>query len=85
MILGADLVYKRQGVAELLAVLRRLLKTSPNAQLLLGHCSRHMRVDEMLFTGLRALGLALTRVASSQQDARVSVYRHLPSQHCDLG
>lgn len=78
IILGADLVYKRQGVAELLAILKHLLKSSPNAQLLLGHCSRHVRVDESLFAGLKTLGLAVTRVASSAQDARVSIYRHLP-------
>ncbi len=83
MITGADLVYKRQGVAELLAILRRLLKTSPKANLLLGHCSRHVRVDDSLFAGLKDLGLAVTRVASSERDARVSIYRHLPSQHCN--
>ena len=78
MVLGADLVYNKQGVAWLLATLRRLLQTSPNAQLLLGHCSRHVCVDEQLFAGLESLGSAVTRVASSEQDARVSIHRHLP-------
>ena len=76
MILGADLVYKQQGVTWLLATLRRLLQTSPNVQLLLGHCSRHVCVDEQLFAGLEALGLEVIRVGSSELDARVSIYRH---------
>ena len=78
IILGADLVYNKQGVAQLLATLTSLLRTSPNMQLLLGHCSRHVLVDELLFAGLDSLGFALTRVASSEKDARVSIYRHLP-------
>lgn len=77
MILGADLVYNRQGVAQLLATLRRLLGKSSNVQLLLGHCSRHVCVDQLLFAGLHAIGLAVTKVASSEQDGRVSLYRYV--------
>lgn len=77
MILGADLVYNRQGVAQLLATLKSLIKTSPKVRLLLGHCSRHSFVDELLAAGLEAIGLAVARVAVSDRDARVSIYRHL--------
>ena len=78
MIVGADLVYNRQGVAQLLATLRRLLSKSPGVQMLLGHCSRHECVDQLLFAGLTDVGIAVTRVASSEQDGRVKVYRHVP-------
>ena len=77
MILGADLVYSRQGIAQLLATLKSLLKTSPDVHLLLGHCSRHSIVDELLSAGLEAIGLAVATVAISDRDARVSIYRHL--------
>ena len=77
MILGADLVYSRQGVAQLLATLKSLIKSTPDVCLLLGHCSRHSFVDELLSAGLEAIGLAVAIVAVSDWDARVSVYRHL--------
>ena len=78
VILGADLVYNRAGVVQLLLAMQRLIKASPDAAVMLGHCSRHTEVDDALMSGLKEMGLTLHRVAASQQDRRVSVYIHLP-------
>ena len=79
VIFGADLVYNRTGVLQLLPAMQRLLKALPDVAVMLGHCSRHADVDDALMSGLEELGLALHRVADSQQDPRVSVYIHSPA------
>ncbi|CAK0754517.1 hypothetical protein CVIRNUC_002304 [Coccomyxa viridis] len=79
VIFGADLVYNRTGVLQLLPAMQRLLKALPDVAVMLGHCSRHADVDDALMSGLKELGLALHRVAASQQDPRVSVYIHSPA------
>ena len=78
VIMGADLVYNRAGVSHLLPAIEGLTKVSPHVAVMLGHCSRHANVDDALMSGLEGMGLALHRVAASQQDPRVSVYIHLP-------
>ena len=85
VIFGADLVYNRRGVSQLLPAMQRLGKASPGAAVMLGHCSRHADVDDALMSGLKELGLAPHRVATSQQDPRVSVYIHLPGGHLRQG
>ena len=78
VIFGADLVYTRPGVLQLLPAMQRLIKASPDVAVMLGHCSRHADVDDALMSGLKELGLTPHRVAASQQDPRVSVYIHSP-------
>ena len=78
VILGADLVYNKSGVSQLLAAMKGLTKASPGVAVMMGHCSRHADVDDALMIGLKKLGMALHRVAASQHDPRVSVYVHLP-------
>ena len=78
VIFGADLVYNRPGVLQLLPAMQCLTKALPDVAVMLGHCSRHADVDDALMSGLEELGLVLHQVAASQQDPRVSVYVHLP-------
>lgn len=80
MILGADLVYNRRGVAQLLPTLKSLIKRSPECKLALGHCSRQSHVDELLFAGLAQIGLTMRKVAVSEQDNRVAVHMHMPQR-----
>lgn len=81
MVIGADLVYNLQGVAQLLTALGGTASAAPNIKLYLGHCSRQELVDAALFAGLEDMGLAVTKVAASTRDKRVSVYVHEPNSH----
>ena len=81
MVIGADLVYNLQGVAQLLTSLKGTASAAPNIKLYLGHCSRQEHVDAALFAGLEDMGLAVTKVAASTRDKRVSVSVHEPNSH----
>ncbi len=77
MVIGADLVYNLQGVAQLLTVLKATISAVPDIKLYLGHCSRQEHVDAALFAGLEDMGLAVTKVAASTRDKRTSMYVHV--------
>ena len=70
LVIGADLVYHSSQIAPLVSVLRRMLAPTAErpagARLLLAHKSRHEAVDAELHAALRAAGIAIAAVPTSE-------------------